>query len=105
MKQTRLDIAYTLGILAKHMSNRGEAHIKVLHQLLWYLNGTQDVGLIYVGHKRLEVKGYCDASYNSCNMSEWKEEREECHKLGNYNRGYIVVLEISEKVHRCSKHG
>ena len=42
MKQTRLDIAYPLGILAKHMSNPGEAHIKALHQLPRYLNGTQD---------------------------------------------------------------
>ena len=36
MKQTRVDIAYPLSILAKHMSNPGEKHIKALHQLLRY---------------------------------------------------------------------
>ena len=30
MKQTRLDICYPLGILAKHMSNPGPAHMKAL---------------------------------------------------------------------------
>ena len=69
MKQTRLDICYPLGILAKHMSNPGDAHIKALHQLLRYLKGTQDLGLTFVGQRRLEVKGFCDASYNSCSMS------------------------------------
>ena len=43
MKQTRLDIAYPLSVLAKHMSNPGDAHIKDLHQLLRYLKGTQDM--------------------------------------------------------------
>ena len=51
------------------MSNPGPAHIRALHQLLRYLKGTQDHGLTYVGQKRLEVRGYCDASYNSCNMT------------------------------------
>ena len=69
MKQTRLDICYPLGILAKHMSNPGPAHINALHQLLRYLKGTQDHSLAYVGQKRLEVWGYCDVLYNSCSMS------------------------------------
>ena len=49
MKQTRLDIAYPLGVLAKHMSNPGEAHVKSLHHLLRYLKGSQDFGLTFVG--------------------------------------------------------
>ena len=55
MKQTRVDIAYPLTILAKHMQNPGEAHIKALHSLLRYLKGTLDHGLTYVGTKRLEI--------------------------------------------------
>ena len=69
VKQTRLDIDYPLSVLAKHMGNPGPAHIKALHQLLRYLKGTQDLGLMYVGLKTLEIKGYCDASFNSCNMT------------------------------------
>ena len=69
MKQTRIDIAYTVGILAKHMGNPGEAHIKALHQLFRYLQGTTDHGLTYVGKVRLETRGYCNASWNSCSMT------------------------------------
>ena len=65
MKQIRLDIAYTVGVLAKHMSNPGPNHIKALHHLFRYLKGTQNHGLTFVGKKRLEIKGFCDASYNS----------------------------------------
>ena len=59
MKQTRIDICYPLGILAKHMSNPGPAHIKALHQLLRYLQGTKDFGLTYVGQSNFEVRVEC----------------------------------------------
>ena len=69
MKQTRIDICYPLGIFAKHMSNPGPAHIKALHHLLRYLQGTKDYGLKYVGKKKFEVRGYCDASDRQCHFS------------------------------------
>ena len=62
MKQTRIDIAFPLGLLAKHISNPGQAHVKALHQLFSYLKGTVDHGLTFVGKDRLEVRGYCDSS-------------------------------------------
>ena len=63
MKQTRIDICYPLGVLAKHMSNPGPPHIKALHQLLRSPQGTKDFGLTYAGQRSFEVSGYCDASY------------------------------------------
>ena len=69
MKQTRLDICYPLGILAKHMSNPGPAYIMALRQVMRYLQGTKDFGLTYVGKKKFEVRGYCDASYRRCQFS------------------------------------
>ena len=69
MKQTRLDICYPLSILAKHMSNPGPAHIKALHQLLRYLQGTEECGLTYIGKKKFEIRGYCDSSYRQCQFS------------------------------------
>ena len=69
MKHTRPDIAHALGVLAKHMGNPGTVHIKALHQLFRYLKGTVDHGLCYVRRKRLEIRGYCDASWNSCSMT------------------------------------
>lgn len=64
MKQTRVDIAYPSRILAKHMSNSGEKHIKALHQLLRYLKGTQDSGVTFVGQRKLVV----DVEYSFSRM-------------------------------------
>ena len=113
VKQTRLDIAYPLSVLAKHMGNPGPAHIKALHQLLRYLKGTQDMGLTYVGQHKLEVKGYCDASYNSCNMTaksvtgwvttvggtalSWKSQKQTTVAQSTAEAEYIAACSVSKE--------
>ena len=113
MKQTRLDICYPLGVLAKHMSNPGPAHIKALHQLLRYLKGTQDHGLTYVGKNKFEVRGYCDASYNSCSMSaksvtgwvttvggtalSWKSQKQSTVAQSTAEAEYIAACSVSKE--------
>lgn len=113
MKQTRLDIAYPLGVLAKHMSNPGPAHIKALHQLLRYLKGTVDMGLTFVGQKKLEVRGYCDASYNSCSMTgksvtgwvttvggtalSWKSQKQSTVAQSTAESEYIAACSVSKE--------
>ena len=113
MKQTRLNSSYPLGILAKHMSKPSEAHIKAVHQLLRYFKGTQDLGLTFVGQKRLEVKGYCDASYNSCSMSgksvtgwgitvggfalSWKSQKQSTITQSTAKAEYIVACSVSKE--------
>ena len=113
MKQTRLDIAYPLSVLAKHMSNPGPAHIRALHQLLRYLKGTQDLGLTYVGKNKLEIKGFCDASYNSCNMTaksvtgwvttvggtalSWKSQKQTTVAQSTAEAEYIAACSVSKE--------
>ena len=75
----RFDICYPLGILAKHMSNPGPAHVKALHQLLRYLQGTKDYGLTFIGQKKFEVRGYCDASCKGVGV-QWREYKVETGK-------------------------
>ena len=113
MKQTRVDIAYTVGVLAKHMSNPGTAHIKALHQLLRYLKGTRDFGLTFVGKDRLEIRGYCDASWNSCSMSgksvtgwvttvggtalSWKSQKQSTVAQSTAEAEYIAACSVSKE--------
>lgn len=113
MKQTRVDIAYPLSILAKHMSNPGEKHIKALHQLLRYLKGTQDYGLTFVGQRKLEIKGYCDASYASCNETaksvtgwvttvggtalSWKSQKQSTVALSTAESEYMAACSVSKE--------
>ena len=113
MKQTRLDICYPLGILAKHMSNPGPAHIKALHQLMRYLQGTKDSGLTYVGKKKFEVRGYCDASYRQCQFSaksitgwvttvggtalSWKSQKQSTVAQSTAECEYIAACSVSKE--------
>ena len=113
MKQTRIDIAYPLSILAKHMSNPGDAHIKALHQLFRYLKGTSDHGLTFVGGKHLEVKGYCDASYASCNVTgrsvtgwvttvggtalSWKSQKQNTVAMSTAESEYMAACSVSKE--------
>ena len=113
MKQTRVDIAYPLSILAKHMSNPGEKHIKALHQLLRYLKGTQDCGLTFVGQRKLVIKGYCDASYASCNATaksvtgwvttvggtalSWKSQKQSTVALSTAESEYMAACSVSKE--------
>ena len=113
MKQTRIDIAYALSILAKHMSNPGDAHIKALHQLFRYLKGTWDHGLTFVGGKNLEIKGYCDASYASCSATgrsitgwvttiggtalSWKSQKQSTVAMSTAESEYMAACSVSKE--------
>ena len=113
MKQTRVDICYPLGILAKHMSNPGPAHIKALHQLLRYMQGTKDFGLTYVGQSSFEVRGYCDASYKQCQFSaksitgwvttvggtalSWKSQKQSTTAQSTTEAEYIAACSVSKE--------
>ena len=113
MKQTRLDIGYALGVLAKHMGNPGVAHIRALHQLFRYLKGTVNHGLTFVGKDTFEVKGYCDASWNSCSMTgksvtgwvttvggtalSWKSQKQSTVAQSTAEAEYIVACSVSKE--------
>ena len=113
MKQTRLDIGYALGVLAKHMGNPGVAHIRALHQLFRYLKGTVNHGLTFVGKDRFEVKGYYDASWNSCSMTgksvtgwvttvggtalSWKSEKQSTVAQSTAEAEYIAACSVSKE--------
>lgn len=113
MKQTRVDISYPLSVLAKHMSNPGEKHIKALHQLFRYLKETQDCGLTFVGQRKLEIKGHCDASYASCNATaksvigwvttvggtalSWKSQKQSTVALSTAESEYMAACSVSKE--------
>ena len=109
----RVDICYPLGILAKHMSNPGPAHIKALHQHLRYLQGTKAFGLTYVGQGSFEVSGYCDASYKQCQFLaksitgwvttvggtalSWKSQKQSTTAQSTTKAEYIAACSINKE--------
>jgi hypothetical protein len=69
---TRLDIAYTVGQLARFMSKPARIHYLYSKLLLRYLNSTRDVGITYSNRQ-----GQLPRSYNVWTDATWgtKEDR------------------------------
>jgi hypothetical protein len=64
MTGTRPDIAYSVGVLSRHMASHGETHVKAMEYLLGYLKARSGRGLVYRKGGSTELVGYCDSSYN-----------------------------------------
>jgi hypothetical protein len=65
---TRLDISYPVGQLARHMHNPRIHHLRLVKQVLRYLNGTQNLGIIYrhsTDRKPNPYDLYADATWGS----------------------------------------
>lgn len=60
---TRPDISYSVGLLARYLTNPTEAHWQGAKSVLQYLNSTAGYSLTYNGKLASEPLGYCDADY------------------------------------------
>ncbi|XP_062114074.1 secreted RxLR effector protein 161-like [Humulus lupulus] len=66
MVSTRPDIAHSLSVLSRYMSNPGTKNWNALKWLLRYLKGTSKYGLIYERDPaKLFLNGYVDVDYSS----------------------------------------
>lgn len=66
MTGTRPDLAYSVGVLSKHMSNPTEQHWTAIKRVFRYVQHTTDFGLTFDGKTELRLEGYSDADYGGC---------------------------------------
>jgi hypothetical protein len=59
------DIAFVVNLLARHSAAPTKHHWVGVKTILWYLNGTRDLGLFYSRNKDPILFGYTDAGYLS----------------------------------------
>ena len=59
---TRPDIAYAVSEVSKYCQVPGLGHWKAVKQILWYLKGTADYGIL-LGGDDLKLIGYTDADW------------------------------------------
>ena len=62
---TRLDIAFSVNLLARYSSAPTLRHWNEVKHLLRYLRGTSDIGLFYSEVPKPKLLGYTDAGYLS----------------------------------------
>ena len=60
---TRLDIAFSVNLLARYGSTLTKRHWNGIKHILRYLHGTSDMGLFYSKAMEPQLLGYADAGY------------------------------------------
>ena len=64
MISTRPDLAYSISLLSRYMSNPGKEHWNALKHLLKYINCTLNFGLFYKNrYDTLDLVGYVDSDF------------------------------------------
>jgi hypothetical protein len=63
---TRPDIAYSVSILCQFVSNPKDIHLKATKQVLGYLKGTVNYGLVYRNSSGKHITIYSDSDYAGC---------------------------------------
>ena len=63
---TRPDITYAVGVVSRYMHEPRRGHLDIVHRILRYLKGTPGKGLWFAKSGHLEVDGYSDSDWASC---------------------------------------
>lgn len=65
--QTRCDIAFTVSVLSRFLTNPSPAHLKAGKRVLQYLKGTKYLSIVYGGdvdnHDLMKLQGYFDSDF------------------------------------------
>ncbi|GKA82599.1 zinc finger, CCHC-type containing protein [Tanacetum coccineum] len=60
---TRPDLSYAVGLLSRFMQDPKEIHLKAVKQVIRYIKGTKEHGIIYKKEGGCKTTGYSDSSY------------------------------------------
>ncbi|GJU69774.1 zinc finger, CCHC-type containing protein [Tanacetum coccineum] len=60
---TRPDLSYSVGLLSRFMQDPKEHHLKAVKQVIRYIKGTKEHGIIYKKEGGCKITGYSDSSY------------------------------------------
>ncbi|GKA15002.1 zinc finger, CCHC-type containing protein [Tanacetum coccineum] len=60
---TRPDLSYSIGLLSRFMQDPKDHHLKAAKQVIRYIKGTKEHGIIYKKEGGCKITGYSDSSY------------------------------------------
>ena len=58
--QTKPDLSYAVSVLSWFMTKPLQAHMKATKKILWYLQGTNNVGIFFPKKYDMQLVSYCD---------------------------------------------
>ena len=60
---SRLDIMHSIRMMVRFQSKPKESHVMAIKIIFWYLKGTLDLGLWYLGTREFDLMAYTNADY------------------------------------------
>ncbi|MBW0535573.1 hypothetical protein O181_075288 [Austropuccinia psidii MF-1] len=66
---TRPDLSFAVSTLSQFLEKPGIKHWQGFLHVLRYLNGSQDLGLVYGGKKQYGISAYGDADWGNCQVT------------------------------------
>lgn len=76
---THPDISFAMSVLARHSHIRARKQWHAVKHLLWYLRGSEDLGLFYNKSSSPELIGYADSGFKTNTVT------------GKFQTGYIFL--------------
>jgi len=67
--QTRPDIAFAIGYVARYASNPNQAHMDAVDRIFTYLKNDPGRGIVYSGKHGLQLTGFVDSDFAGCEDS------------------------------------
>jgi hypothetical protein len=67
--QTRPDIAFATGYVARYASNPNQEHMKAADRIFAYLRSDPGKGIVYSGKHGLQLRGFVDSDFAGCEDS------------------------------------
>ena len=100
MCQTRPDIAFAVGVVARYASNPSRLHKSAVLRIFRYLRGSIDVGITYRMNGNRRLIGYSDADYAADKMSR-RSTTGYVFKLADAPITYSSMLQKSTALSTC----
>ena len=110
---TRPDIAHSVGLVSRYLSNPGKVHWDAVKWIFRYLRGTSRFCLCFGGSKHV-LEGYADADMDgdidsrkstsgyvftfSGGAISWQSKLQKCVALSTTEAEYITVVEASKEM-------
>ena len=79
---TRPDLSYSISILSQFLAKPCETHWKATKQVLRYLKGTVDYGLLYTNVSDVQLAGYSDSDWAG-NLDDRKSTSRYAFNIGS----------------------
>lgn len=109
---TRLDIAYSVGVLSRYIEKPTMLHYNALKRVLRYVKGTPDYGIVYSrGTRNYLLNGYSDFDhagsiddkkspsgivfYLNENLVTWVSQKQICVALSSCEAEFMAITAAS----------